>query len=89
MNWATDLASLYVPGDGTARVFGVVLYTRAHANIKRVLDDDCYWEAFDEISGPRWNIFATRAEPGRYDYPSSQPHEVPPTSGARVSGGST
>lgn len=73
MNWAIEFASLHVPSDGTAKVFGVVVYTRAHANIKQALDNKDYWSAFHEVSGPRWHVLAIRAEPGYNEYPDFKP----------------
>ena len=66
MTWALELARNYVPRGETLPVFGVILYTDAHPNIKKVLRDDDYWAALDEISGPKWPIFSIRAEQGNY-----------------------
>lgn len=48
-------------------IFGVVLYTDRHPNIKKVLRDPDYWEALDEISGPVLQLFAIRTAQGRWD----------------------
>lgn len=54
------------------QVFGVLLFTDEHAHIKKALDDDDYWKAFGEVSGPQWPVFAIRAKKGavgRPDFP--------------------
>ncbi|MCL4873565.1 hypothetical protein KJ039_05750 [bacterium] len=59
--------------EGIANIYGVVLYTDAHAHIKKILADSDYWTALDEISGPRWAIFSVRAKAGFYEMPSPPP----------------
>ncbi len=49
----------------TSRIFGFIMYTRRHSYIAKVLKDDDFWNELDEISGPRWPIFAVR--PLRHD----------------------
>lgn len=66
MDWALDLARNYVPQGETLPVFGIILYTDAHPNIKKILRDGDYWAALDEISGPKWPIFSIRAAQGEY-----------------------
>jgi hypothetical protein len=73
MNWAIELARAYRPKDGEANVFGVVIYTDAHPHLKKVLSDEAYWTALDELSGPRWVVFATRAVAGTWHMPSPGP----------------
>lgn len=46
-------------------VFGAILYSNRHPHIKKVLKDEDYWLALDDISGTRWAIFAARAIEGR------------------------
>ena len=41
-------------------IFGVLLYTRAHPHIIKLLKDDDYWDALDEISGKKWAIFSIK-----------------------------
>jgi len=71
MNWLQELAKSHPPTDEQANVYGVILYTASHANIRKVINDEEYWKAFDEKSGPRWMVFATRAEPGEYRLPDT------------------
>jgi len=73
MSWALDLAKNYVPKEGSVPVFGIILYTNAHANIKKILRDADYWAALDEISGPKWPVFSIRALKGKYEYPTPPP----------------
>ena len=47
------------------KVFGAIVYSDAHAHIKKVLRDEDYWKALDKISGNRWAIFSARALLGR------------------------
>lgn len=54
------------------RVYGFIVYTRAHSYIAKVLRDEDYWNELDEISGPDWPIFATRPlEEGFYSFPQT------------------
>jgi hypothetical protein len=66
MTWALDLAKNYVPQGETLPVFGIIVYTDAHPNVKKILRDEAYWAALDEISGPKWPIFSIRAAQGEY-----------------------
>jgi hypothetical protein len=47
------------------KVFGAIIYSNRHPHIKKVLKDEDYWLALDNISGTRWAIFAARAVEGR------------------------
>lgn len=47
------------------KVFGAIIYSNCHPHIKKVLKDEDYWLALDEISGSRWAIFAARVVEGR------------------------
>ncbi len=76
MNWAIDLSKMYAPTKGQANLFGVIVYTDAHAYIKKVLRDDDYWQALDEISGPRWAVLAVRANKGQYGFPDLGPGQI-------------
>jgi hypothetical protein len=60
MNWLDKLVVQY-RGDGSlADLFGLILYTDAHANIKKVLRDEDYWKSFDNVSGPYLAVFSIR-----------------------------
>ena len=41
--------------------FGIILFTEVHPNIIKLLRDDDYWRALDEISGSEIAVFATRS----------------------------
>ena len=57
-----------------SRIFGFIMYTRRHSYITKVLEDIHFWNELDEISGPRWPIFAVKPlEQGRYQYPNFPP----------------
>lgn len=75
-NWATKLSRHYKPSSGQANLFAVIIYTNAHAYIAKVLADQFFWNALDEISGPQWAIFATRAAKGKLDYPATSPNVI-------------
>jgi hypothetical protein len=64
-----ELYAMTRPSVGRIHLYGVVLYTNSHANITKVLRDQDYWDAFDEISGPNWAVFAIRSAPGRHRWP--------------------
>ncbi len=64
MNWVIDSIRSYRDRPGEADVFGVILYTEAHPHIIKLLNDDVYWKALSELSGPRWAVFAIRASQG-------------------------
>lgn len=69
MNWARELFEKYRSQKGVADICGVILYTDAHANIKRFLADDIFWTALDEMSGPLWAIYAIKPSQGKYEVP--------------------
>lgn len=77
MNWALQLSKQYQPKDGQADMYGIILYTEAHAHVKKVLQDEDYWRSLNEISGPQWAIFAVRAKPGAYKNPPSSMEFLP------------
>lgn len=53
-----------------SRVYGFIVYTRAHSYIAKVLRYEDFWNELDEVSGPNWPIFAVRPlEQGCYKMP--------------------
>lgn len=62
------LKPFLTPKEGDASVFGIVLYTAEHAQVRKVIEDKLYWEALDEASGPFWRVFAAVADRGRLDW---------------------
>jgi hypothetical protein len=69
-NWAIELADHWKKKEDVANVFGLVLYTDVHPNIKKVLRDNDYWASLDEISGPNWPIFSIRPKQGSRGFPN-------------------
>jgi len=57
MSWLDTLVVQYRADQTLADIFGVILYTDTHANIKKVLRDEDYWRSFDEVSGRRLAVF--------------------------------
>lgn len=63
----------WVKNSNTSRIYGFILYTDKNPHIKKVLRDDDYWKAFDEISGANWPIFTARPlNQGSYEFPKGQ-----------------
>jgi hypothetical protein len=73
MNWLNSMVKHYRGFDEVADIFGVILYTDEHANIKKVLRDEDRWTAFDKISGLHWIIFAIRPYKGEMVCPQKPP----------------
>jgi hypothetical protein len=61
MTWLDDLVRVRIPVAGEASVYGVILYTDAHANVKKVLRDEDYWKALDNEAGVQLTVYAIRA----------------------------
>lgn len=68
-SWLTQVLTSHSDAPDQAAIYGVVLYTNAHANIKKILDDSDYRSAFDEISGQSWAVYAVCAEQGKSEFP--------------------
>lgn len=57
-----------------SRLYGFILYSRQHPFVAMALQNSLLWDALDEISGPRWPIFAVKPlEKGEYRISSSGP----------------
>ena len=76
MTWVLDLARQRAADSDSPPLFGVIVYTDRHANLKKLLRDEDYWSALDEISGPKWAVFSVRAQPGQWSGPSFPPGTV-------------
>lgn len=62
------------PDKPYSNIYGFIMYTSAHPYIAKVLRDDDFWNALDEISGENWPIFAIRPlAKGYYELPSFPP----------------
>ncbi len=70
MNWLIRLHEHYRSNNELVDIFGVILYTDAHAHVKKVLADHDYWNSLDEISGPHWAIFSIKPQQGQYGFPN-------------------
>ncbi|MCS0445087.1 hypothetical protein [Vibrio diabolicus] len=51
-----------------ASIFGVLIYTDSHPNIKKTMRDQDYWEAFDEITGEKFVVLSVKPVLGKYSY---------------------
>ena len=63
-SWLQKLTHATAQDVWNANLFGIILYTDRHVFVAKVLADDHYWKALDELSGTRWNVFAARGEAG-------------------------
>lgn len=55
--------------ESVAELYGVILFTDEHPNIKKVLRDEDYWLSFNEITGNRFCVFSIKPAPGKYECP--------------------
>lgn len=65
------LVQEYKSNDSVAQLFGVVLYTDEHPNLKKVLRDDDYWLALNEVTGNDFAVFSIRPKKGGHSMPKS------------------
>lgn len=73
MSYPFSLTAHYQKDIQLVDIFGVILYTDAHPHVKKVLADEDYWRAIDEVSGPKWAVFSIKPNQGHFELPSSQP----------------
>ena len=76
MSWISSLVEEHRNQDGLVDIFGLILFTDEHPNIKKVLRDDDYWDSLHEISGEKWAIFSIRPKKGSFGFPELGPGEV-------------
>lgn len=76
MNWLNELVEHYRESSDYVDLFGLILYTDAHANIKKAVMDEDYWSSFNEISGKNWVVFSVRPKIGSYDMPDYRPGQM-------------
>jgi hypothetical protein len=76
MTWLESILEKQYGEKEFASIYGFILYTDAHPYVKKVLRDDDFWSALDEISGDYWLIFSIRPEKGTFEYPDFQKDEV-------------
>lgn len=72
MSWIIDISRQYKESE-VVEVFGVLLFTDEHPNIIKILKDNDYWRAFDELSGNKWAIFSIKPKIGTYEVPEHPP----------------
>jgi hypothetical protein len=72
MSIADQLTARYRGAGELVDVYGLVLFTDAHPHLVKVLNDDHYWRAFDQVSGGRWVMFSAKPHAGRRDVRSPQ-----------------
>ena len=51
--------------DGVAHYFGVMIFTKRHPHVIKMLADSVYWESLNDISGERFCIFSVEPELGK------------------------
>ena len=73
MDSLSTIVENFRASDGVAHIFGVMLYTDEHPNIKKVLRDDDYWQSFHELTGDRFCVFSVKPKKGVYEMPSPPP----------------
>lgn len=56
-----------------ASIFGVLIYTDSHPNIKKVMRDEDYWLAFDDITGKKFSVLSVKPIVGKYNHSSPPP----------------
>lgn len=65
------------PDKQYSNIYGFIMYTSAHPYITKVLRDDDFWNALDEILGENWPIFAIRPlSKGYYGLPNFPPDTI-------------
>lgn len=67
------IAKSHASAPKRAAAFGVIVFTDAHPNVRKVIEDNGYCKALNEISGSKWTIFAARAIPGWCEMPKYSP----------------
>ena len=68
MSGISELVELYRQDESLVDIFGLILFTDEHANIKKVINDEDYWSAFNKLSGKRWVIFSSKQKNGSDGY---------------------
>jgi len=68
-----DIAKSHASTPERAVDFGVILFTDAHPNVRKVIEDNACCKALNKISGSKWTIFAARAIQGWSKMPEYPP----------------
>ena len=75
-SWVSSLVEERRSQKGLVDVFGLILFTDEHPNIKKVLRDDDYWSSLHEISGKKWAIFSIKPKKGSIGFPEIRPGQM-------------
>lgn len=75
-NWAIQMAEHWKQREDIVHAFGLILYTDSHPHLKKVLGDNDYWAALNEISGPKWPVFSIKPQQGTYGFPNLPPGHI-------------
>ena len=58
--YGLELIKKLVDDNNLSRIYGFILYTRENPYVVKVLRDEDFWNALNDISGPNWPIFAVK-----------------------------
>ncbi len=53
------------------KTFGILLYTDSNVHIKKLLKDNDYWNALNEVSGDKFIVFSVKPTKGNYQLPTN------------------
>ena len=73
MNKLTPYIQKFKDDDQFAGVFGVIMFTKEHAHVRSVLENEIKWDALDEVSGDKFAIFSSRMQKGKYQISGGGP----------------
>ncbi|EFE6301779.1 MULTISPECIES: hypothetical protein [Enterobacteriaceae] len=68
-NWLIQIAEKDYEGKLFHNAFGVFIYTNANASMRKLIEDEHYWEALHDRSGEKWNIYCIKASQGKDEFP--------------------
>ncbi|SFF30481.1 hypothetical protein [Sunxiuqinia elliptica] len=67
-----EIAKQYANENELTKIMGFILFTDNNPYVKKVLRDDDFWQALDEISGNEWAIFSIKPKQGKIEIPTSK-----------------
>lgn len=67
-----SLAQVYQQNEGVVDIFALILYTNEHPHVVKVLRDEDYWAAFNELSGKNFAVFSVKPDAGEMRVPKPQ-----------------
>ncbi|UNC48950.1 hypothetical protein [Enterobacter huaxiensis] len=68
-NWLTEIAEKDYESKLFHNAFGVIIYTNANALMRKLIEDEHYWDALHDRSGEKWNIYCLKASKGKDEFP--------------------